>query len=1828
MANVPTPRSFNQILSDMLDSFLSKYNLPGIGAGSPLLDVMEAAAQSDLRASQDVFQMIASVSLDAAEDIALDRIGASENLLRGVPSLASGVVTIGDSAITKKATKVYAGQSAPIVGSQTLYVTDASTFPATGALYIGRGTANVEGPLTYTACVNSGNYWTITLNPSFATQQFHNLGESVVLAQGGDRQTVSGTVVRTSTNNASDTTNFKTLYTVTIPDGESSISGVIVVAQTAGTSGNVAAGAINGFNSLPFATATVRNDLPFSNGQPREDKETFRERIRAVRQSRAKGTDLAIRTAVQNIASVDENKRVTSSSIVKRQGYPTTLYIDDGTGYEERSQGIVAEVLVDSAVGGERYFQLSRRPVTKAYVAAINVAPYNVVIGSNLYVKMGGQVFTHQFAASDFRSASNASAYEVVASINGNSSLPFMARTLGAGTGFAVFAIADTNESLEVISGSNDANASLRLASGLFDTLHLYKNDRLLSKDGAPALVVSNPISQWQIPSISEMLILSVDKTPAAAYTITSQDFVDAGTGLTSPSTTDVVAWSQVLNYKIPGITAIPGPGTITLISNLGSNARASISIIGGSLTTKKMFNVGSSTGRANDYTLNRNNGQVALTVPLIAGDRLAVSTAYTRAFVESSAFTSVTTAAQADMYFAVDGNATSISLGVRAGSTINYNRVSTGPAVIDITASNLSEFLNVKVDDYLVIFDSNAVTELKGVFKVIAITANKITVSRPTFSLTTGSFALNEGFFYVVRSSTPIQILSFPAATYTAASLATAINALIEGANATTYRSTKVRVSTNSYSGDIALLAQNNPALSFLFKPTSAPLASIRPHAAVVTSGLDSNIPDFYLFSATAPASVNTFTATGLRLDSQILGVRSAFASYNSNVNQISNITNVSGSLATLRENAYQSWEGVDVLTMRPYHITAQDVLSTIIDKDAVAKRFNTNLYRKLKPTSNTYSSTVTLKDRENTNQTLALTFGLTYNFNDYALYMKSRCVVHPADNTKSALYRYYRFGNDGSSIDLAYTYPTAASQPVSLSLDNTLSNDLIKISLASGARKTFTNLRSTTKLGVAVGAASSLKYFGIVSGLQIASASRSAGVVVLTLTLPTLTNVSVTDHGFNVGNRVYVNSGDVNFPSGLKLISARTTTTISYVESGTTVFPGIGISGRVSYDYADATLTASSSIVANDVAVVHTGSSLTTPIETPMTVIQVTGTDSLSARSQYDSSIANSTVLTWSDLGNAANLEAFPLNAASNTVNSIVTTVNALTNGVVTGTVLGTGTGTISQSTVDEALDYVSPYFLTDGIRYVQSVTLPATITDDYIFTLKSATIAPNLVNSADFINEEIRVVPLNAPAVAAWLGSQASSGLQTATASSVASNGHSVNVASINSGSNGYVQVAGGTANKVATPVISNIFNNTLNNATYLPVDKVESLGFAANHFVKLANAKMVVKQFGSTDGIASITADGTLTLLSRPAWSYIAGPFSVSGARIAKHGGLMFYTLPNAVGALKGGYVYIADDGSGSILDANKGVFQIVDNVSSKGFWIENVSGVEQSLTQYNVYLISNGTAINPGDTFTVNSTTAMGGNVGTWKVLQVGPQYAGSQYELKLQGTFTPYTNGGSVLLGTDAPYVFTTEGQARFWYNRINRIVPSSDGVTDYLESFGTTPPANLAGLAYGSTVTALSKLEFSTDIAQGADGYQYSVGLIGEANRVIYGDLSSSATYPGVIASGDNVNIAGPTIKKISVSLGVRVRSGFSLADIEAQVKSAVASYINKAPIGQPLAISGIVASATKVQGVSAISVLSPTYSGTSDLIPVQPQEKPFVLNLDTDVSVSFVGT
>lgn len=1943
MATIPVPRSYNQMLGDATDAFLSRCGIPALKVGGPPLAFMEAFTQSDVRVSQDIFQMLAADSLDRAEGTALDRIGADEEVPRITESPSSGVVTVTDPAFQKISSKIFAGQAAPIAGSDKVYVLNATTFPATGNIYLGRGTTNYEGPLQYTAKTNLGTYWRLDLHSSTKTTKFHNHNETVVLAQGGNRLISAGAIAQTPQGNVSQAVQFRVLYTAQIPDGEISVDQVQVIAQKPGVSGNIPAGNINSFTAPPFANAQVTNPLPYTNAKPRESDKDYRERIRNVRKSRAKGTDLAISSSVLGITSADEPKRVVSSVVVKRLGLPTTLIIDDGTGYEERSDGIAQEILVDSSFGGEDTFQVAAdRPVTKAFVLTSISAPYTLSSGMVLAVKVSGVLSKHTFNASEFKSISNASGYEVVASINGNPALSWSARTLASGTLVAIFAKSEENEDIEVVSADDDevdANPVMGFSIGRADTMRLYKNDLLLSKDGQRAIVESNAQVTWAAMSGSQTLDLQVDDTPSVTYTFTDLDFVNAATGYATLSASNsLAAWAAVFNQKLPGITTTAGGGKLTLVSNKGTHAKAAIKITGGTLVSGgKLFTFNTATGlvatgKARDYTLNRNTGQLALASVLEEGDRLSIGTANTRAFVESADIVPISLASTGELWFVVDGSAQIIPSGLVSSSVVGFSFYDTTPPMtwgdrVRVACAS-AVFQNVQVGDWAIHLDSNLNAANKGAWRVAYVDPAFFyyEFERTTATVQLG-VTLNGGGIVFVRTPAQLQKITIPAATnYTAATFVDEINADIIGAQATVYQTNRIRVRTNSFdtNGDIALVAQNGEGSKLGMTPASA-TENLTSHLASVQSGTPEDGTPWFtqttVNTITTPQTVFTPTDTSVLNQQSILKFLRNLPDADSGVPRSRFGTNkwmqtpitINGgtNAVTTRKAALNEYVNSDRLYGASCWALGQaDELTVLIDGDLEQKRYVIPMFRRLKPTSNTYGATNTFTDMDNGNQSLAVGFGTGFDFKDFIAYMKARIKSHSeaGDTNKSVLWRYFRYGADGLLARVRYTYPTAPDAVVAVSSDSAPigneGNIIISVALPSSSARSGQTIRNTTRIGTMAATSGSLQILTYILGFPISSALRNvqlnytarnataftgvvtggtsgatgtvvsdslagggtgAGTLILsgvtgtfangeTITagaasatssggqigLTTLTlNVAAsgaTDHGFAVNDQIWTQSTSGSFATGLYTISAKTATTVTYQENTNSVGATANI-GTVSFDSAgEATLTGSN-IVADDIMNLGPASSLANGYERS---VRISSLGAQFWKGPAETALSTGTVPTWAALNDAAALVFFPINSGSATAAAIATSVNALAAAVntlcpVTAVAVGVGgdtSGVISRASFDDFSAAGYSYTLKDGLNWVSSHTTPPDTSTNFDFTFKAA-VQASLATNSDWVNEEIHLVPMSAKNMVDYLNTLAVSGLSSVAEAARATEARYIQISSRTLGSEGSVQVQGGTANSLSASVLGSAVNliSTYSMAT---VKKADVEGLSKAMWVEVQNTAPMPKEvFTSGTGASAIDTLGNFTLTTTPAWTYAnasAAQLNATRWQIEQQGKFTAFvwdgisTSP-ALGGIEEGDWVVISKGAKTISSRNCGQFRVVRcSDTLKTFWIENPNMAEEFVTADLWFLTYD--SIMPGDTLSIGSDVWGAGNQGLWTVESIN---SGNTFQFKVSVANKPTaTFGGPGVLGSQAALVQLIEGEPTKLVKQVRSIsLNSVDGSLCDVK-FETDDGYKKIGAVAGSTIIALDKLAFPGTIAEGIDGYRHSLGLIAEANRILYGVDDDPATYPGIVASGSNVNQSGPLVKRISIAVAIRTRAtGVVVDEVKKRVRSAIASVVNGTKTGSPISLADIVAAVKSVNGVIGVVIISPAYGVGNDLIPVQPYEKPLILNLDQDIQVSLVG-
>jgi len=490
-----SPKSFNEIVANMAAKIAAETPINDFNPGSVILTLIEAAAQEDFQQFVAMLEIILAYNLDTTSGTDLDKRAKEFGLTRLDAQPHSGYISVIDTRFNKIVTKLYAGLAGPTANSNVIHVDDASLFPATGSIYVGRSTQNAESVIAYSAApVNNGSYWTITLDTNLTKD--HGTDETIILAQYGDRSVTAGTEVRIPPNDFSAAVLFELNQAVTLLDGENRIDNVLVTALNAGGFA-VPSDSIIEFVNAPFDSAVVTNPLPFVNGRDIENDQDLRDRIRDTIQSLSRGTKDSVRTRITGLVDPNSNSRIVSANIIPPvilADGPTKVYIDNGRGLEPELATTGLETLIAKANGGESFFQLQNFPVVKANLISQFSQPFNLVGGETLIVTVGDNEETFTFAASDFKALGKATAVEVSQAINKRANL-IEARTItDSSTGsrkLFITPIARTNEELAVSSAST-SQAAFNFNTKKVFTSKLYKNDVLLSKDGTTASVLSD----------------------------------------------------------------------------------------------------------------------------------------------------------------------------------------------------------------------------------------------------------------------------------------------------------------------------------------------------------------------------------------------------------------------------------------------------------------------------------------------------------------------------------------------------------------------------------------------------------------------------------------------------------------------------------------------------------------------------------------------------------------------------------------------------------------------------------------------------------------------------------------------------------------------------------------------------------------------------------------------------------------------------------------------------------------------------------------------------------------------------------------------------------------------------------------------------------------------------------------------------------------------------------------------------------------------------------------------------------------------------------------
>ncbi|CAB5221460.1 Baseplate protein J-like [uncultured Caudovirales phage] len=340
--------------------------------------------------------------------------------------------------------------------------------------------------------------------------------------------------------------------------------------------------------------------------------------------------------------------------------------------------------------------------------------------------------------------------------------------------------------------------------------------------------------------------------------------------------------------------------------------------------------------------------------------------------------------------------------------------------------------------------------------------------------------------------------------------------------------------------------------------------------------------------------------------------------------------------------------------------------------------------------------------------------------------------------------------------------------------------------------------------------------------------------------------------------------------------------------------------------------------------------------------------------------------------------------------------------------------------------------------------------------------------------------------------------------------------------------------------------------------------------------------------------------------------------------------------------------------------NRGTFRLVAHNGRNHLIVYNPQGVDEEIdlqqldnrswTSSPIYAprpirILDGESVKPGDRLRIGSAVSVtqpwfpASMIGTWEVVDIG-YVAKTPGNTNDPGMICPFveisiprpplnipdTTGDSFVLGSNVTALGFVEKEP-FTAFRMYLGSDVNPLNTEQAEAFLVPSISNhKITEVFGTSLSALYKLGFSSQNKQGIDGYKVYTGLIAQAHRIIDGSPTNNVLYPGVRAAGTKIEVLPPLIKSIGMTLSVSPKDGVSLDAISPVVKSNVASYINGLGVGKPVVISEIIKVVKSLPGVFSVNVVSSlprVSSQTPDRIVVGDVEKAIVLDATSDIVV-----
>jgi hypothetical protein len=1841
-------KSYQQILGSMIAKLKAATDITDLSPGSVTLTILEAAAAADFAQEGKLIQLLSIRNIDRAVGVDLEglafELGVTPQRLGSSP--ASVFVNISETAFTKVSSNIYAGATSPAAGDTTLKVVDATAFDPSGILYVGRSGQTFEA-VNYISAAKTGSFWTFTLSSPLTKD--HLVGEEVVLAQGGDRNIVAGSVVVVPSFGGNPAIQFTIENDQVLLDGEDTATGILATANDPGSASNVGRNKISQFQTLPWSTAAVANPESATGGRDLETDAELRQRIKDHVHDIGRGTERAIIRNVIGVSDSEENKRVVSAFLRKptSSDQPATLFIDDGTGYAPPFSGVGEEVIVTSAVGTESFFQLQKWPLVKAQVASIGTEPFNLSGGEALYVEVDGQSLEAALQAKYFRNLGVVTAQEVAEAINDSFSSIVEARAKDGH--LFITPIADDPDYIRVGTATTglDANIALRLPTRKQFTLRLYLNDKLLQKGGQEAILQSFRISSIPSLSSSETLQFNVDGIDSPLVTVTDTDF-GLYTSNVTVSGANATDWATIINKKFIGVTATAqDDGTFTVKSNRGKSTHASLSVIGGTLVQRMFALNATSAGKTADYKLNRLLGQLELANKLSPADQLKAGTVNTRGFITTNAQASFNLSATSGLssQMVVVSDALFTAVKVLQSGSVSFTIPSSG--TLRVTGAT-SQFANVLADDYAHFYG----TPRDGILRVKAVGPAFAYVDFYDPSPQGGTVTLDGSAHSATFFRTPglPQLLTFPSdPALPASQVVDAFNNGLDGILAVLLDSGAIRVRTSRFDGlyglSIPSISGNAANLGVLVGNYQSNDAHIAAEESSDLTGTASGRLTVSVNDNVAPYDDFQVNGTPFTKDSANQGIETYLGS-NARVVREPAIR-LSTSELTLRDELPGPNVGLGpdmrASALSGLEFGQEDNMVFMIDNDPSTKVFDIPMYIDAVVAGPSVPTTSQMDLVDSTGASLGSSSRWTgYNLQDYKIWFQAkRNLPFTAPNSQLKLSA-VPYGPNGEKVQVGIVYPSTPDSDASSSISVDPANDLITariflasgperlISLAPGSRVAISTSGSSPSTvrqtflypvdlsGVQVGDISSINDNGFnaanIGPMRVQTISnlndfgKAYQFLVETATVDVIGNTDVT---FATAPSELMEVGDkITIGSVTRLITAITSQTdVTVTSPGFT--SGSAQTATVTHQILTASSAPSFTIAPGDLiqvaSTVMTVTSVVTPTQFNVDIpFAFTGQQTGTASRIYLEGLKRTAGV--NQVVNAAasqSIRVFQIPAAKNTATLLALAVNN-TAGVkdvisASNATGSSGSGSVLYSTSDESGSTGAFLPLQNGESFIY-----LTSTSSPVVQLKEP------VATAPSVGDLVRLVPTTARNVLNHFSKKQISGLSVAADVALVDHGRRVQVSSKVPGGLGQVYAIGGRASGVNILAVRDNAQEVSATRAVLEMDKSSVELLSPGHTIRIYQTGRAKKSFTSSSPSSSTSLE--IQVYGQGVGQLLLGVPLVTLYPYTQTGNVTWavrnigrnrvrYEIVSGTASLSSslraddwvlvgnGITYAGITTDVKFVGSNQGWFQVRETDNTTYFDVDG-RGVEEFVTtSANSFVFTPYHSARPGDQLVVSIDAPVAtANKGTFIITDV-PTTASVRFLNTAVATESPTTLGAA---GTSSISVLD---QGFSCFRKVVMFAPKPEDPANRSLCI-VSPGYNLSLLSEGQGARASlpNRLGYSVDPVPGINGYNIWTGLKRKVQRVVDGYEPDPSSFPGVGAAGVTIEVREPQIARITLGVKVVTSKGVSLQSISDTIKSAISGYVNSLGLGNNVIMSEVIRLVQEVPGVQSCTLSDPS--------------------------------